>query len=98
MAFADEYDFVELVNESEKLVIDELGAQLAECGDDVCRCEECVLDMAAMALNTVKPLYRVTLLGSLHAAAARDEEGYAASLREAVSQAIEKVRKNPAHD
>jgi competence protein ComFB len=98
MAFADDYDFVELVNEAEKLVIDELGTQLAALGDDVCRCEECVLDMAAMALNSVKPLYRVTLLGTLHAAAARDEAGYAAALHGAVSTAIERVRKNPAHD
>jgi competence protein ComFB len=98
MAFADEYDFAELVNEAEKLVIDELESQLAARGDDVCRCEECVLDMAAMALNSVKPLYRVTLLGTLHAAAARDEAGYAAALTACVRAAIDKVARNPAHD
>jgi competence protein ComFB len=54
--------------------------------------------MAAMALNTVKPLYRVSLLGTLYASQAMNEESYAKSVREAVARAIEKVRKNPAHD
>jgi competence protein ComFB len=54
--------------------------------------------MAAIALNSVKPLYRVSLLGSLYTAHAMDEKTYATSIREAVFAAIEKVRKNPSHD
>ncbi|MDR2553416.1 MAG: late competence development ComFB family protein [Treponema sp.] len=98
MAFADEYDFDLLKNESEKLVVEELGYQLDSYKDEICRCNECVVDMAAMALNTVKPLYRVSLLGAQYAAHAMYDDAYAASLRVAVSRAIEKIRKNPAHD
>jgi competence protein ComFB len=54
--------------------------------------------MAAMALNAVKPYYRFSLLGTLYAAQALSEESYALSVKEAVSNAIEKVRKNPSHD
>jgi competence protein ComFB len=54
--------------------------------------------MAAMALNAVKPLYRVSLLGTLYASHAMDEKEYATSLREAVFNSIERVRKNPSHD
>jgi competence protein ComFB len=54
--------------------------------------------MAAMALNTVKPLYRVSLLGTQYAAQAMNEETYAESVRTAVAQAIDKVKANPAHD
>jgi competence protein ComFB len=99
MAFADNYDFELLKNESELLVIEELGRQLAgpDIGD-ICRCNTCIVDMAAMALNMVKPLYRVSLLGTLYSAQAMDEESYAELLRYAVYRAIEKVRKNPAHD
>jgi competence protein ComFB len=54
--------------------------------------------MAAMALNTVKPLYRYSLLGTLWASSAMEDDAYALSIKEAVSAAIEKVRANPSHD
>ena len=98
MALIDEYDFEYLKNEAEKLVLTELGRQLETFSSPICLCNECVLDMAAMALNTVKPLYRVSLLGSLYTANAMDEHGFATSIREAVFNAIERVRKNPSHD
>jgi competence protein ComFB len=98
MAFFDEYDFDVLKNESEKLVIEELGEQLGAYRGTICRCDTCVIDMAAMALNTVKPLYRVSLLGTQYAAQAMSDSSYAKLLKDAVTKAIEKVRKNPAHD
>ncbi|HOJ98154.1 MAG TPA: late competence development ComFB family protein [Termitinemataceae bacterium] len=98
MGFKDQYDFEQLVNEAERLVIDELERQLDALSEPVCRCEDCVLDMATLALNAVKPLYRVSLLGSLYAAHAMDEASYAESLRKAVAAAIQKVRENPSHD
>jgi competence protein ComFB len=98
MAFADVYDFDILKNESEKLVIEELERQLAVFGAEICRCNTCVVDMAAIALNMVKPLYRVSLLGTQYASQAMAEASYARSLQQAVTRAIEKVRKNPAHD
>ncbi|MDR2313478.1 MAG: late competence development ComFB family protein [Spirochaetaceae bacterium] len=98
MAFVDEYDFDVLRNESEKLVIEELEQQLGAYTNTICRCNECVVDMAAVALNTVRPLYRVSLLGAQYAAQAMNETSYAKSLKDAVSRAIERVRKNPSHD
>jgi competence protein ComFB len=98
MAFIDDYDFEPLVNEAEKLVLTELGRQLENRNVPLCTCNECVMDMAAMALNAVKPLYRVSLLGTLYASRAMDEKGYASSIREAVFNAIERVRKNPGHE
>jgi competence protein ComFB len=98
MAFEDAYDFDILVNEAEKMVITELGRQLDSCKSSICRCNECVVDMAAIALNAVKPLYRVSLLGTMYASQAMNEESYARSVRDEVARAIEKVRKNPAHD
>jgi len=101
MAFEHEYDFTQLVNEAEHLVIQELGIQLEalnEEGSEVCLCEDCVLDMATLALNSVKPLYRVSLLGSLYAAHAMDEDKYATALKKAVAEAIKKIHNNPSHD
>ena len=101
MAFIDNYDFEYLKNEAENLVIKELGRQLETYSEQICLCNDCVLDMAAMALNTVKPLYRVSLLGTLYTATAmdgKDGKGYASSIREAVFDAVEKVRNNPSHE
>ena len=98
MAFIDTYDFDLLKNEAEKLVIHELERQLINERGEICRCNECVVDMAAMALNSVKPLYRFSLLGTLYASRAMNEMAYANSVQKAVSRAIEKVKRNPSHD
>jgi competence protein ComFB len=98
VAFLDNYNFELLVNESEKLVLKELENQLEVYEGIICRCNDCVVDMAAMALNAVKPFYRFSLLGTLYAAQAMDDKSYADSVKQAVSHAIEKVRKNPSHD
>jgi competence protein ComFB len=92
------YDFENLKNEAETFVINELERQLDTLSEPACRCNDCVLDMAAIALNTVRPLYRVSLLGTLYTASAMDGKAYASSVRDAVFTAIEKVRKNPSHD
>jgi competence protein ComFB len=97
MPFGRSYDFDILTNEAERLVLTELERQLDE-REGLCLCEDCVLDMAAYALNAVKPMYRVSLLGSMYAAHAMDEDSYARQVRSAVSQAIDKVSANPSHD
>ncbi|MDR2434869.1 MAG: late competence development ComFB family protein [Treponema sp.] len=98
MAFTDTYDFEFLKNEAEQMVLYELEKQLETQPAEVCRCNECVVDMAAMALNSIKPLYRFSLLGTLYAVQAMNEQAYADSVQRAVAQAIEKVRTNPSHD
>jgi len=98
MAFTEIYDFELLKNEAELLVIRELEKQLETYGPEICRCNECIVDMAAIALNAVKPLYRFSLLGTQYAAQAMNEKSYAESVEQAVTQAIKRVKANPAHD
>jgi len=98
MAFIDDYGFEQLKNEAEQLVYHELETQLANAGEDVCRCNDCVMDMAAMALNNVKPLYHYSILGNLYAAQAKSNQAYADNVQQQVAQAIAKVSSNPSHD
>ena len=98
MAFIDEYGFDMLKNEAEKLVINEIEEQLKTGNEEMCRCNECIVDIGAIALSSVKPIYHSSLLGTLYASKAMSEGGYADSVKNAVEQAIEKVKKNPAHD
>ena len=98
MGLLEEYDFELLKNEAEVLVIHEMEHQLQSQGEDMCRCNECIVDIAAISLNSVKPLYRFSILGTLYASQAMSEQSYADSIKKAVADAIVKVRKNPAHD
>ena len=98
MALTDVYDFYLLKNEAEVIVIRELEQQLKTGHEDLCRCNECIIDIAAVALNNVKPLYRFSILGTLYASQAITEQAYADSVKHAVSEAIIKVKNNPAHD
>jgi len=97
MSFLNEYNFDLLKNEAEVLVIREVENQLNN-RTDMCLCNECVVDIAAIALNSVKPLYRFSLLGTLYASQAITEKSYADGVKNAVADAIEKVKSNPAHD
>jgi len=94
MAFQERYDFSLLVNDKEHYVVRELENQL-KVRTEVCRCQECVLDMVALALNHTKPVYRVTLLGAIYATA--DDESIHQEIVDAVGLAIEKIYANPSH-
>jgi len=94
MAFRDKYDFSLLMNDKERFVVAELEAQL-KVRTEVCRCQECVLDMVALALNHTKPVYRVTLLGAIYATA--EDDGLHTEVAEAVVGAIDKIYANPSH-
>ena len=96
MGLRERYDFDSLVNEAERLVIEEMTRQLPQ-DKDLCTCEECVLDIAAFALNQVRPRYRSSLLGSIYAKQ-NDASAYARQVEKAVGEAIRRVKANPAHD
>jgi len=98
MGFLEEYDFELLKNEAEVLVIREMENQLKTGHEGMCRCNECIVDIAAIALNSVKPHYRFSLLGALYASQAMNEKDYADSVKYSVAMAIKKVKKNPSHD
>ncbi len=83
------YNFDDLTNEAERLVIEELELQLEKRGDNTNLSEELLLDMAAYALNHVKPLYHVNLVGRLYAHSMREE--HAEEVRRAVAEAISKI-------
>jgi len=98
MSFEEKYEFHMLKNEMEVLVIRELERQLNSGNEGMCRCKDCVLDVAAIALNNIKPLYRISLLGTLYASQAISDKNITDSVMNVVHQAIKKVTDNPAHD
>ncbi|MDR0910057.1 MAG: late competence development ComFB family protein [Spirochaetaceae bacterium] len=97
MAFMDDYDLENLVNETEEFVLAELGRQLESYPGEICKCNDCVCDMATLALNQAPPKYRWTIMGHMYTESSLNDENFKKEISRIVSQAIEKVRKNPAH-
>ncbi len=98
MSLKDSYDFENLINETERLVLEKMEILLQqESSRDICKCQDCVLDMAALALNSLKPHYRVSLIGTVYAQTLADGE-YAEKVETAVAAAIKKIAENPSHD
>lgn len=98
MSLENRYDFSLLKNEYEALVLEELEAQLLEEDNKMhCKCQDCILDMAAYALNNLKPAYRSSFTGVIYAQALRDEK-HKIEVSKIVAKAIEKIHENPSHE
>lgn len=97
MAFRDDYNFGDLENETERFVLQYLEEAI-NSDKSICRCEDCVLDMAAYALNHAPVSYRISLLGKIYAKAKEIDETYIKKIKKAVEDAVKKVKENPAHD
>jgi competence protein ComFB len=96
MAFKDDYNFKDLENETERFVLQYLE-EAVQADETICRCEDCMLDMAAYALNHTAPSYRVSLLGKLYAQAKETDSEYIKKIKKAVREAVEKIKVNPSH-
>ncbi len=97
MGFKEEYELEMLINEAENLVFEELEHQLSESwAEDFCKCQDCVQDMAALALNSVKPFYRASLLGRVYAESLSNTD-FEEDIIKAVKDAIVKISSNPSH-
>ena len=96
MGIRERYDFQSLSNEAEELVVAEIEKQIPS-HPELCTCSECILDVAAYALNSVRPRYRVSLLDSVYVQPEERSE-YLKEIRRAVHDGILKVSTNPPHD
>ncbi|MDC7218593.1 MAG: late competence development ComFB family protein [Spirochaetales bacterium] len=97
MALDDIYDLSNLKNHTEELLFRIMEEELEKISDeDVCKCEDCVLDMVCMSLNKLAPRYRVSLMGSIYSTAQDGE--FEEEVRNAVLEAVEKISLNRAHD
>ena len=96
MTFSENYRLDEIKNEVEEFTFRELEKQLAKIPDeDICKCVDCIQDMACFALNQIKPKYTVSLLGSLFTKA--ETEALIQDIDTVVAMAIEKISQNPFH-
>ncbi len=85
-----------LVNENVEGVVNCLKRYCERNSDlDVCVCEECLMDIIAIALNNLKPRYRL-ICRHMH----KDRDTVKktnAEIEEAIENALEFVKKHPHH-
>jgi competence protein ComFB len=87
----------ELVNYMEKLVFSKLNEVLAT-RKDICKCEQCRLDIAAIALNNLSPRYIVTDRGKLYAKLDMMETQFGVDILMAISKGLNIVAAHPRHE
>lgn len=66
--------------------------------DNICKCEICKMDIAAISLNHLKPNYVVTDQGYVYAKANNMNQQFNTDVTAAVIKAIDIVGNNPRHD
>jgi len=88
---------MKVVNIVEKAVLDSLDEVMAH-KPQICKCDKCLADIVAYALNKLQPRYVVSEKGSTIAKAAYLEKNIQVALLVAVAEAIEQVNANPRHD
>jgi len=95
MKLSEYYDLENLRRTSEQIVLERVGKML-DTRDDICKCEECVLDLVAYVLNHVSPFYGTSLVGSLDPNHARINR-IKGETEVAIREAIKRVSRNPNH-
>ena len=96
MRIAEYYNLENLRRTSEDLVLERIGKLLDE-RSDICKCEQCVLDLVAYVMNNVSPYYGTSLLGSFDPTQARIKR-LKGEIEVALRQGLRKVSRNPNHD
>ena len=64
---------------------------------EICTCDQCVSDMAAMALNNLKPHYATTIRGAAFLESEQKNLEFVVKVVSAIKGAAEKVKQNPRH-
>ena len=74
--------------------------QIKEVLEDIncCKCEKCILDIAAIALNDLPPKYVVSQKGELYSKLNTLKQQFEVDVISAITKAAVLVKRNPRHD
>ncbi len=86
----------ELSNYMEKLVFNKFD-EVKRSRPDICSCEQCRLDICAIALNNIAPRYIVSNKGEIFTKLDMMETQFGIDVLMAISKAIAVVGANPRH-
>lgn len=89
---------VELHNYTESIVKEVVDELMNNTSLDICRCERCRLDVAAIALNGLPPHYVVTEKGEVFTRLSFSYNDMRVKVLAAVMNAMLQVARNPSHE
>lgn len=72
--------------------------QVLDKHNNICKCKKCKLDIMAIALNNLTPLYTVTGKGKLFSKVKGMEKQFEADIVKEITKAIIIVSNSPQHD
>jgi competence protein ComFB len=81
-----------------EIEVEHILPQLLRAFPDFCKCELCLLDVKALALNSLKPHYIVSAKGELYSQLEEMKIQSEADVMKALVEAIIIVRTNPRHE
>ena len=80
-----------------ELVVDKLLPKVLNDYEDICKCETCIDDMKAFALNHLKPMYYASEKGEVFMRLNQFLMQFNADVTRALTKAIDTVSTNPRH-
>ena len=85
-----------LKNHMEEVVFNQMGSVLKDM--DICRCEKCSMDIAAIVLNELPAKYVVTDRGVLFSKIDALQQQFEIGVTTAIIRAAQIVQKSPMHE
>ena len=88
-----------LQNHTENIVLETMKKMLKdEKFDEVCTCEQCLLDIATYSLNKIPAKYTSTHKGSIHTKIKDFEQQHQVDIIKIITKAIEIISQNPSEN
>lgn len=78
-------------------IVDDIIGDILEKEELDCKCEHCIEDIKAIALNNLKPMYVATEKGILYSKLREMNYQFKADVVKEIMNGIEKIRQNPRH-
>lgn len=79
-------------------VVDNWLPKIISKYENICKCERCIEDIKAIALNGLKPTYVATQKGEVYTKVNELQTQFSTDTIRELTKAIEIVSKNPNHD
>lgn len=86
----------QIKNYMEEIVFQQMKSVLLDL--NTCSCDKCLLDIAAIALNSLPPKYVVTEKGELYSKIETLKQQFEVDVVAAVTKAAVIVKRNPRHE
>jgi competence protein ComFB len=86
----------QIKNNMEEIVFSQMRGILRDI--NVCNCEKCTMDIAALALNDLPPKYVVTDIGELYSKVNSLEQQFEVDVVTAIIKAAVLVKRKPKHE